>query len=184
MWAKGSRTDLNVLSCTQPLLNLCEFLIRTIIMCLFVCFLFLKKQAASSGKSEFLSSLVKLKDALQSHSKDQKVRATLKIRSKNFFKKLTKYCLNEEYNFVPCMCKPALYHSSLIQSCCHGFTLSWCVVRHWVTGNVTKWLLKNGWEIYRKTKKPSTSDPMSLLVIMIGFEIFLIFSCLRVQRSH
>lgn len=93
-------------------------------MCLFVFFLFLKKQAASSGKSEFLSSLVKLKDALQSHSKDQKVRATLKIRSKKFLKKLTKYCLNEEYNFVPCMCKPALYHSSLIQSRCHGFTLS------------------------------------------------------------
>lgn len=59
-------------------------------MCLFVCFLFLKKQAASSGKSEFLSSLVKLKDALQSHSKDQKVRATLKIKSKNFFKKINK----------------------------------------------------------------------------------------------
>ena len=93
-------------------------------MCLFVCFLFLKKQAASSSKSEFLSSLVKLKDALQSHSKDKKVRATLKIRSKKFLKKLTKYCLNEEYNFVPCMCKPALYHSSLIQSRCHGFTLS------------------------------------------------------------
>ncbi|XP_027048420.1 E3 ubiquitin-protein ligase TRIM71-like isoform X1 [Pocillopora damicornis] len=31
-----------------------------------------QKQAASSGKSEFLSSLVKLKDALQSHSNDQK----------------------------------------------------------------------------------------------------------------
>ena len=59
-------------------------------MCLFVCFLFLKKQAASSGKSEFLSSLVKLKDALQSHSKDQKVRATLKIRSKTFLKKINK----------------------------------------------------------------------------------------------
>ena len=56
-------------------------------MCLFVCFLFLKKQAASSGKSEFLSSLVKLKDALQSHSNDQKVRAILKIRS---FKKINK----------------------------------------------------------------------------------------------